>query len=172
MKRSALGCLGLLAIVGLMLAIFLPTHFKRLRRYKTVEATMNLRRLHDASVTYYIADRLRRDELSLPRQFPRTVASTPAKSACDGGSSVRFAPDPRRWRDLTWQSLRFEVKDPSFYQYSYVSAGVGTESTFTARANGDLDCNGQLSTFERTGSIDKDGTVSGGLVIYKVNPIE
>ena len=49
-----------------------------------------------------------------------------------------------------------------FYRVSYDSAGVGNAATFTARAVGDLDCDGGLSTFIRRGAINvASGDVTG-----------
>ena len=45
-------------------------------------------------------------------------------------------------------ALNFSMGDPYQFAYTFDSAGVGNTAAFTARANGDLDCNNVASTFE------------------------
>ena len=53
------------------------------------------------------------------------------------------------------------MDDPHHYSYEFTS----DESSFTARAYGDLNCDGVYSTFEMKGTIAADGSISsGGLV--------
>ncbi len=53
----------------------------------------------------------------------------------------------------------FQVSDPHYYVYQFDSNGTGADATFTATAFGDLDKDGVLSTFQRTGKgqIDEYG---------------
>ena len=44
------------AIIGILAAVAIPAFMKYIRRSKTVEATMNVRKLFDSSVAYYYAD--------------------------------------------------------------------------------------------------------------------
>ena len=64
------------------------------------------------------------------------------------------------------------MSDPHYYSYEYVSEGTGTSARFTARAVGDLDCDGVLSTFERVGAVDAALNVMGGGGIYVENELE
>ena len=52
--------------------------------------------------------------------------------------------------------LCHNITDRHRYSYSFVSAGTNTRAVYTARALGDLDCDGKLSTFELRGSIDRE----------------
>ena len=53
-----------------------------------------------------------------------------------------------------WQDLSFSIDEPSYYRYGYkVSCETGEESTFTAYAEGDLNGDGVLSKFERSGKV-------------------
>jgi hypothetical protein len=64
--------------------------------------------------------------------------------------------DPRgTWAHPTWHELSFEIASPHRYSYEFVTDGA----RFIARALGDLDGDGVLSTFERTGQIGPDGAV-------------
>ena len=43
------------------------------------------------------------------------------------------------------------MRDQHYFGYAFLSAGSQSEATFTARAHADLDCDGEVSTFERYG---------------------
>ena len=159
------------AIIGILAAVAIPAFMKYIRRSKTTEATMNLRKLFDSSVSYYGAEHAARTGAILDRQFPATKARTPAAFACQGTESKKHAPDPTLWADPTWESLNFAVSDPHLYSYDYTSLGVGGDSAFTARAQGNLDCNAASSTFERIGTI-VEGAVNGGAGLFKIRPLE
>ncbi len=146
------------AVVGILSSIAIPAFMKYTRRSKTAEATMNLRRLFDRSVGYY------EDH----KAFPPSTPLTPAQPACEGGSPVKHLPGPDAWAHPTWRALDFSIDDPHVYQYQFESDGQG----FTARAFGDLDCDGVRSTFERVGNVDPDGHISGGVGLFMHNELE
>ncbi len=160
------------AIIGILAAVAIPAFMKYIRRSKTSEVTMNLRKLFDSSVSYYTEEFAARDGKILPRQFPVTVTSTPNVTACTGGSSKKHAPSADLWNDASWQALTFAVEDPFYYQYQYDGTGTGVDAAFTARGNGDLNCDGVLSTFERIGTIDAENNVNGGAGLFKKNELE
>jgi len=160
------------AIIGILAAVAIPAFMKYIRRSKTSEATMNLRKLYDSSVAYYTEEFAARNGAILPRQFPLTVASTPNDMACDGNTSQKHVPASGQWDHATWQGLTFAVDDPHYFNYGYISAGLGDGSSFTAYSNGDLNCDAVLSTFERIGSIDDENNVNGGAGIFKNNELE
>lgn len=163
------------AIIGILAAVAIPAFMKYIRRSKTSEATMNIRKLFDSSVSYFTAEYSQRDGQKLPRQFPDTVAATPndwAAQTCGQGGSEKYNPDPQTWAPATWQALNFAVDDPFYYRYEYVSEGTGETSQFTARANGDLNCDNVLSTFERIGAVDEENNVSGGAGLFQAKELE
>lgn len=160
------------AIIGILAAVAIPAFMKYIRRSKTSEATMNIRKLFDASIAYYSEEHAARNGAILPRQFPVTVASTPNAAACNGNTSQKISPSPDMWNSASWQALTFAVEDPFYYQYSYTATGTGDQAAFTARANGNLNCDNTLSTFERIGTIDDENNVNGGAGIFKENELE
>lgn len=162
------------AIIGILAAVAIPAFMKYIRRSKTAEATMNIRKLFDSSVSYFNEEIADRAGLIHPSQFPGTVGATVPAAAgdlCVGGNSKKYNPVVGAWSAATWQALNFAVDDPFLFRYGYDSAGVQALSTFTARANGDLNCDGTESTFERIGKI-VDGNINGGAGIYRKNPLE
>jgi len=140
---------------------------KYIRRSKTVEATMNLRKLFDSEVSYYESEHADSRGNILARKFAPSADWTPPQSCCrfpDGKCPV----DPSLWQAETWTALNFSIDDPSYYQYRVVQQ----KDAFVVEAKGDLNCNGVFSLFRRTGSITSDGNVTGGPGLYSENDIE
>lgn len=79
--------------------------------------------------------------------FPASAPPTPTRSACEGDKPVALPVDEADWAQPTWQKLGFKPRRPSRFRYSFESNG----RAFTARAVGDLNCDGKSVTFERTG---------------------
>ena len=161
------------AIIGILAAVAIPAFMKYIRRSKTSEATLNLRKLFDSSVSYYNGEHAERTGAILAKQFPDTVGDTPVLgSSCAAGSSKKIAPTSNMWDNASWIGLNFAVEDPFLFMYGYTSAGTGTDSEFTARAQGDLNCDGSYSTFERIATVDAENNINGGSGLYKNNPLE
>jgi hypothetical protein len=130
---------------------------------RSKEASLNLRKLFDSSVSYYNEEHADRTGRVIPRQFPSGATRTPARAApCVDGKPVALTPTDATFAASTWQALNFAVDEPHFYQYEYESAGTGTSSTFIARAIADLDCDGIEAVFERHGRVDGNNNVNGG----------
>jgi type IV pilus assembly protein PilA len=163
------------AIIGILAAVAIPAFMKYIRRSKTSEATMNLRKLFDSSVSYFNEEHADRAGGILARMFPSTVAATPASAphaACNNGTSQKIAPVAGMFANASFQALNFSVDDPFYFSYQYTSSGTGTTSEFTAQAYGDLDCDATLSTFERVGTVDASNNVNGGAGLYQQNELE
>ena len=163
------------AIIGILAAVAIPAFMKYIRRSKTSEAGLNIRKLYDSSVTYYEAEHANAAGGILPRQFPDSVAWTPnGPGICCGDPGQKCAPAKyaAQWNNLSWTALNFSVDDPFYYSYQYDGNGTDAQSTFTASASGDLNCDGKIfSLFQRVGLI-QNNNVSGGAGLYSVNEIE
>lgn len=159
------------AIIGILAAVAIPAFMKYIRRSKTSEATMNLRKLFDSSVSYFESEHADRKGNILDRQFPVNKGPDPDSDPC-ANPGEKFIPAENTWMDATWQALNFALADPHYYQYEYASSGTNTEAEFTARAMGDLDCDSQKSTFERVGTVDDALNVGGGGGIYIESELE
>jgi type IV pilus assembly protein PilA len=162
------------AIIGILAAVAIPAFMKYIRRSKTVEATMNVRKLFDSSVSYFEAEHSDKTGAIIAKQFPTSVVLTPAATCCKGGTSGKCKPDPTNFQDAAgvWSSLNFSVDDPFYYQYQYISSSTDSNSKFEAYAYGDLDCDGTYSTYMRTGSVMSDYSVTGGSGLFSKNDIE
>jgi hypothetical protein len=104
-----------------------------------------------ASKTFGTSDGSVAREGGLP--FPASQAATPQKTCCafPGG---KCPPSPADWATPTWQSLTFAMTDPHLFRYEYQSSVTGTTAVFTARAIGDLDCDGHDETYEMAGVVE------------------
>ena len=163
------------AIMSVLAAIAIPSYVKYVRRSKTMEASLNVRKLYDSSVAYYQTDHADRAGAILPRQFPGNgQIYTPGTTCCLAAGSVagKCVPGPTLWDDEIWFALNFGEHDPFYFQYGYASSGTDTTAAFRAGAYGDLDCDDIKSTFERTGHVASDRSVTGGFGMYVNNDIE
>jgi type II secretory pathway pseudopilin PulG len=157
------------AIVGILAAIAIPTMARYIKRSKATEPLMNLRKMYDASAMYFAGERSGATGTIVAKQFPDTQVATPANGTCCVSPGGKCAPNNFYWQTGPWQALHFAVDDPFWYSYEYTSSGSDATATFRADAHGDLDCNTVYSTYERSGSVDARLNVVGaaGLFIDK-----
>ena len=122
---------------------------------KTAEAREFVKKLYDGARAYYMDPNYARGSITpIPSQFPTlSVGPTPPLGTCcsQGG---KCEPSASQWDHETWTALLFSVDDPHYYSYTYITPDPFTE--FTVRANGDLDCDGEYSTFEMLGFINAE----------------
>lgn len=93
---------------------------------------------------------------------------TPAAGECCKQPQKKCAPNREQWKQPGWQAIAFELADPHYYSYELVV----DDSGFTARAIGDLDCDGELATYELRGTKKPDGTYEIAPEITEQNPLE
>jgi prepilin-type N-terminal cleavage/methylation domain-containing protein len=156
-------------IVGLLAAIAIPTFTKSVRRSRTTEALLGLRKIYDGSVTYFDMDHVTPDGHVVPHQFPGSVGLTPG----DPPAGQRAESDPDAWEIPTWRALSFGVSDPYYYAYQYLSeTDPGLEcvddgfhgTCFVATAHGDLDGDGFFSFFARAGTVEQMQVRGSGII--------
>ncbi len=109
---------------------------------------------------------------------------TPVATNCNDGPGGRCVPsvgggaagyyETTEWTDNNvWNGLNFQQEQAHFFRYQFLAnntsaTGFG-ECQFTAQAFGDLDDDGEYSTFERSGAADQAGVNgSAGLYIHRV----
>ena len=162
------------AIIGILAAVAIPAFLKYIKRSKTTEATMNIRRMYDSSVSYYDADHAGPTGNIVSARFPDSVLPTPILSSI-GSTKLdpsAYSGNAENWDLPTWQALNFSVSDPHYYAYQYDSAGTAQSSTFVASSFGDLDSDATYSTFVRVGSVTINNEVRGGAGLYQANELE
>ncbi len=165
------------AIIGILAAVAIPAFMKYMRKSKTTEATQGIKKIYDGARSYYLEENTARGTgTAIGKQFPgpSTALTAPATKCC-GNTGGKCQPNPTDWDDTNgvWSALKFSMEDPFYFQYQYDSSGTDTGSQFTARALGDLDCDGTFSTFEMAATINAaDQSVKGSAGIYKNKELE
>jgi type IV pilus assembly protein PilA len=164
------------AIIGILAAVAIPAFMKNARKAKTPEAVTNVKKLYEGARSYYEEEMNARGSIvTIAKQFPNSPATNtaPALGVCCATAGRKCAPDPTLWTDSSWQALKFSMDDPHYFSYTYIGAGVDLASQFTARAQGDLDCDATYSTFEMVGRVQAaDGTVTGQAGMFKDQELE
>jgi type IV pilus assembly protein PilA len=162
------------AIIGILAAVAIPAFMKYTRRSKTVEATMNLRRLFDSQVAYHEADHADASGNIVHKMFTNGRFYTPAQGSCCGLPGDKCKPNPALWSDPVWSALNFSVDDPHYYSYQTWDYGVGAApgDHEEISASGDLDCDGTFSLFQRNAIVLSDMSVGGGGGLFTQNEIE
>ena len=153
------------AIIGILAAVAIPAFMKYIKKSKTAEAREFVKKIYDGARAYYM-DPPQPGMTPVPAQFPAdaaaaTIKTTPAGTPCNGGVE-KFTPEATQWEnEPVWVAMHFSVDDPAYFQYEYETADpVGGDTQppladFTARAYGDLDCDGTFSTFTMMGLVDQ-----------------
>ncbi|MDW8280981.1 MAG: prepilin-type N-terminal cleavage/methylation domain-containing protein [Myxococcales bacterium] len=163
------------AIIGILAAVAIPAFMKYIRRSKTTEAAMNLRKLYDSTVAYFNSERADQTGQIQPRVFPPSQGATPAANSCCAQTGQKCAPNPALWQTVTWQALNFSVDDPHYYWYlTNRTNGTGTAvgDYYDLRAHGNLNCDAAHSLYQRTATVDAQFSIKGGSGLYILSDIE
>ncbi|MFT4705452.1 MAG: type IV pilus assembly protein PilA [Bradymonadia bacterium] len=152
------GCISVVVVMalGVVAAVALPAFLNYQTRSKTAEAYMNIRAIFDGSVAYY----------SQHGVFPESASQTPTRAPSDiTALTTEWSSNP------TWVALNFALTDPHDFVYQYDSSQSAGSTSFTASAFGDLDGDGDRSTFIRFGVVEQ-GVVKGSGGLYFANELE
>ena len=155
------------AIIGILAAVAIPAFLRYIKQSKTAEATSNIEKIAKGAIAYFEKNHLSErgvDAKTLDKQFPNKEVFTPgakgavAASLCNNGSSIKadMTKPEYKFTDDQWVALNFNISDPYQFQYRYFGNDVGGDGAgFTAGAHGDLDCDGNESTFEITATVEQ-----------------
>jgi prepilin-type N-terminal cleavage/methylation domain-containing protein len=143
------------AIVGVLAALAIPAFTTYVKRSKSSEAISNLNQLFKSAASYYASD-MSGKGMRASVTGNCTVEDGGPEPATPSSSKQPFV--SRGHRSL--EALNFKISD--FVYFSYGVRGVGeicghsaNESLYTFYANGDLDDDGELSTFEMASGTDE-----------------
>lgn len=146
-----------LAIGASVLASAIPAFLRNLHASRLVEPIDGLN---------HIAMRATQLAASKPAEFayPESVPLTPAQVP----RGERVTDPPGTWNHRSWRLLEFEWTVPHSFSFGFESKNAKGHSAFLARAHGDLDGDGILSTFE-IGGETRDGAepTTSALVIRR-----
>ena len=162
------------AIMGILAAVAIPTFVMLMNRSKTGKATTNINNMFKAAAAYFSAERTGKG------------ASDTVSTNCvvgDGGPD----PDvPKRMKQkfdndsVAFKAIGFVVADFVYYSYELSSivpaggCGIPKDSTdvYTFSAHGDLDGDNLVSTFELASGTDSNNTLYHSIGFYIDNELE
>lgn len=133
---------AMIGIGGSLLAVAVPAFVRGLSASKLTEAMDGLATISGNAVSKAEGHR---HEDSFPPSVERTPAEVPR------GEMVKDAPGT--WDHLTWRALGFKIESSHAFSFEFTSEIAKGSNTprFSAKAFGDLDGDGTLSTFEVQG---------------------
>ena len=143
------------AIIGLLASIAIPSFMHYIAKARSTEARMHIEKIYNGARVYWMEPHAQAGVVgSLPPQLPVSKAATPALRCCViSGVGSRCVPEPTQWQDPTWVAVQFSMDDPHYYQYEFTASAT----QFTARAIGDLDCDGVTSSYSMVGRVNAEG---------------
>ena len=148
----------LLCLLGVVLAIFVPTFVRRVRTNKINEAAELLQTMSLRASAYYDTTW----SSSKRHCLPPGAGPTPEAPTVDSEEVDFFSSEVSG--HATWEALDFQPARPIRFSYEFMPSrdgcelGVGPEpGTVVFRAEGDLDGDGVRSTFERRATIGREG---------------
>lgn len=136
------------SILGSVMAVGGPAFFRNLQASRLVEPMEGLARLAGAALA---GAEGKPPETAFPDEAPLTPAQVPAGEA--------VVDPPGTWSHPTWEALGFRFEQPHRYSFQFESERSKRRASFRASARGDLDADGQLSTF----SVGGEASERGGL---------
>jgi len=160
------------AIIGILAAVAIPAFVKYMRRSKTSEAEEMLAYMFRAATTYYTSERPARGTggAIAVQCIPDGAGPAPAAVAANGDRQTIDFQDAATPGNSTWIALDFQVGDPLYYIYEFgdsaAACGVVGAGAFTARAQGDLDGDGESSMFERAAAANAQAEIEGSKGLY------
>jgi type IV pilus assembly protein PilA len=160
------------AILGILAAIAIPTFILLINRSKSAEAASNIKNMFTAVAAYYSGE-LTSKAINASTGGYCTVGSSNPTPAVPSASKQPFAP-----QDSNFAAIGFHIADHVFYSYMLVSEQstcgnvVNNPEVYTISANGDLDEDTTFSTFELAVASDHSNTLYHGRGFYVVNEME
>jgi prepilin-type N-terminal cleavage/methylation domain-containing protein len=160
------------AIIGILAAVAIPAFTRYVKKSRTAEAVGHLNKEWAGSLTYYESDHILSGGTMQPKQFPGPAGDWVSTTECGCMTGSRCPGNNAAWSSAVWVALNFSLPDPHNYMPGYTGAATGSSATFVAYAKGDLNCNGVLSEFSRTGAINSIGDVTGSYQPLILNELE
>jgi type IV pilus assembly protein PilA len=170
------------AIVGILSVLAAYGVRKYVANSKTAEARNSLGRMANAAAIAYEHENMSSGTLpqSSTAAFSRALcasASTTVPSAASKIQGAKYQSSPGDWSvdnvgGSGFACLHFTLDQPQYYMYSYTASGSGTQvgDSFTATANGDLNGDTILSTFQLTGQIGSGFVINIAPNMVEVSP--
>jgi type IV pilus assembly protein PilA len=170
------------AIIGILAAIAIPAFINYVKRSKTSEASSNLKSLFQGAAVYYEAE-------NWTQGMVTAGSSAAASTHCTVDDALQSTTPSDAKQVIDWQAettaasftaLNFAPADPIYFSYNALEDdGTGDcghaandLGLYTFRANGDLDGDGTLSTFDLQAGSNPDNALYRAPGIVSVNALE
>ena len=156
------------AILGILAAIAIPAYSGFVARSKTAEASTNLGVLFKTAAAYYYGGERGTQGTSASTSSHCTVATADPVPSTPSSSKVTFTPASTS----SFRTLGFSIGDFVYYSYGILNPSPGCEKSvnssnlYTFYANGDLDDDGVMSTFELVAGSSSDNVLYHAQAIY------
>jgi len=171
------------AIVGILAVLAIYGVRKYLANAKTAEARNSIGEIAKDAAAQFERESMAGTVLAMGSAagLSRNLCIGASKSVPAAKGSIagaKYQSDPKEWNtDAAGNSgfacLKFSMDQAQYFMYNYLSAGGGgTGTTFTAVANGDLNGDGNLSTFTLAGSINGSFALNIAPNITEIQPEE
>jgi type IV pilus assembly protein PilA len=170
------------AIIGILAAIAIPAFVNYVKRSKTSEAGANLKSLFTGAAAYYDAENWGQ---GLTTAGATAAASThcTVNDAAQGGNpsdAKRTVDWPNEANVVEFTALNFAPADPLYYDYNVDATPDASQcanspddtTVYTFFAYGDLDNDGDLSTFRLEAGSNPDNSLYRAPGINSVSPLE
>ncbi|HSS01048.1 MAG TPA: hypothetical protein VLM79_28520 [Kofleriaceae bacterium] len=140
---SDAGAAAVIPMIGILAAVAVPAFMDYMKRSKKSEAAVQLNRIGKSAKRAYAET----------GKFPTgTTPLVPAEPCCSGPDHHCAAVPDAYAASPVWKALDFEIAEPTLFQYAYRGSPDG--QTFSAKAVGDLDCDGISITYELAGTVN------------------
>ena len=171
------------AIIGVLAVLAIYGVRKYIANAKTAEARNSLGQIAKDAATHYEKEGMA-SAVFTPGSSTAVLralcgASNAVPSAIGSVKGMKYQSTVADWNAsmseaVGWYCMKFELDQPQYYMYSYLSSGTSGASgdTFTATGNGDLNGDGVLSTFAILGSINSSMVLNVAPNISETNPEE
>ncbi|HEU4408469.1 MAG TPA: hypothetical protein VFS43_24620 [Polyangiaceae bacterium] len=136
-----------IALGGSLLAVVVPSFVRDLHASRLSEAVRGLHDIGEGAVAYA---RGKPPAEAFPPPAPLTPPEVPR--------GRRVKDPPGTWDHLTWAALGFSIDHEHYFSFAFESHNGPDRATFVARAHGDLDGDGERSTFELYGECTPEGS--------------
>jgi prepilin-type N-terminal cleavage/methylation domain-containing protein len=147
------------AILGILASVAVPAFLTYMRQAKSSEAASILKDMFYSAKAYFDAERSTRGS---PLAATRCVLDAPGATFMEPASPGSVKQPFRQSSHVSWGSMSFTVAEPVYFGYTFLTdktpvggtnCPTGTTvpgNVYSMRAHGDLDDDGQYSTFETT----------------------
>lgn len=171
------------AIIGILSMLAAYGVRKYIANSKTAEARNSLGRLAGAAIIAYEHENMATPVLETGTSTALTRSLCKSASASVPGSpgsikGAKYQSSPADWNtdaagNSGFSCLHYTIDEAQYFMYTYAVAGSSAPGdSFTATANGDLNGDGVLSTFQVTGSINTGYVVNVAPNMVEISPEE